>query len=544
MLFTSDLHSQLLPNNGNEGGFAKIASIVSMERYLAVQQDAAFLLVDGGDIAMGSVFHTLFEQEGIEYRAMARVGYDAFTLGNHAFDFGAGPLVRMFSNARSKDSLCTFPRLLSSNIRYEGVPAEQYAVFESNGLKIGMFGLMGEDSRNVIGSKARGEVEYNDPVETANEIVKILQPQTDYIIALSHSGVSCGDDVKLAKKVKGIDFVVSGHDHDIFHKPEYVRGTPLGSVGAGGNYVGKAVFQDGKLVEYKLLSVDASVPSNPAMAAWIDSMYSAVNGEFERLSGKRLDDTIAFLDLEYPDVMDENGNMVLGTNIAASYRDAAIANMPEVSPSEIIGVVPMGVIRKGLKEGALTNKDAFEVLSLGENEGGRTGYPLAYAWITGKELADVCEMSVTISPFLADTKLFFAGLDYRYNGAGFPFLRVDKVMVGGKVADPEKLYMVVTCQYTAQLIGMLRRESYGILSAVPKDANGETLADGYKLLRTEKGNVIPVWEAFAGYLESGKFDAKGESGLVENDDFVPLGYTLGAVLLCALVLWLMRKRKQ
>ena len=54
---------------------------------------------------------------------------------------------------------------------------------------------------------------------------------------------------------------------------------------------------------------------------------------------------------------------------------------------------------------------------------------------------------------------------------------------------------------------------------------------------------LSVWDAFAGYLESGKFDTKGESGLVENDDFVPLGYTLGAVLLCALILWLMRKRK-
>lgn len=542
LLFTSDLHSQLHPNSNNEGGFAKIATIVSKERELAKQQDAAFLLVDGGDIAMGSVFHTLFSQEAIEYRAMARIGYDAYTLGNHAFDFGAEALVQMFSNAASKDSLCTFPRLLSANIRCEGVPAEQYAVLERNGLKIGLFGLMGEESHNVMGSKARGVVEYRNPVEAAKEIVEILQPRTDYLIALSHSGVSCGDDVELAKKVKGIDFVVSGHDHDVFHKPVYVKGTPLGSAGASGKYVGKAVFQNGELVEYRLIPVDAAVPSNPAMAAWVDSMYSAVNGEFEKLSGRGLGDTIAFFDRDYPEFPDENGVMALGTNIAAGYRQAAIANLPEVSPENIIGVVPMGVIRSGLKSGAVTNRDAFEVLSLGDNEMGRTGYPLAYAWITGEELADVCEMSVTVSPYLSDAQLFFSGLDYRYNGAGFPFLKVDKVMVGGKVADPHKLYMVVTCQYTAQLIGMLKAESYGILSAVPKDADGEILADGYLLLRNREGNVIPVWDAFAGYLANGKMEPKGESGLVENDDFVPLGYTLAAVLLCALILWLMRKK--
>lgn len=543
LLFTSDLHSQVLPNSNNEEGFAKIASVVSRERELAKEQGAAFLLVDGGDISMGSVFHTLFAEEAIEYRAMARIGYDAYALGNHAFDFGTEALVQMFANARSKDSLYTFPQLLAANIHYEGVPSEKYAVLERNGLKIGVFGLMGENSHNVMGSKSRDKVEFNDPVQTAKEIVETLKPQTDYIIALSHGGASCGDDVKLAKKVRGIDFIVSGHDHDVFPEPVQVKGTPLGAAGANGKYVGKAVFQDGALVGYELIPVDASVPANPAMESWIDSMYNVVGVEFEKLSGKRLDDTIAFVDREYPDVLDENKNMVLGTNIAAAYRQTAIGNLPEVSPSQIIGVVPMGVIRKGLKDGVLTNRDAFEVLSLGENERGRTGYPLVYVWVTGKELQDLCEMSVTVSPFWDDAKLFFSGLDYRYNGAGFPFLRVDKVEVDGQVADPEKLYMLVTCQYTAQLVGMLKTESYGILSAVPKDANGQVLAEGYLYLRNKDGRTIPVWEAFAGYLEKGLFDSKGESGTVENDDFVPLGYTLGAVLLCALILWLMRNRK-
>ena len=543
LLFTSDLHSQVLPNSNNEGGFAKIATIVSREKEQAEMEGAAFLLVDGGDISMGSVFHTLFSEEAIEYRAMARIGYDAYTVGNHAFDFGIDALAQMFSNARLKDSLCAFPQLVTANISCEGVPFSKYAIFERNGLKIGVFGLVGEDSHNVMGSKARGAVNFRDPSVVAKEIVDILKPQTDYIIALSHGGVSCGDDVKLAKKVRGIDFVVSGHDHDVFNEPVYVKGTPLGSAGASGKYVGKAVFQNGRLAEYRLIPVDASVPANPAMEAWTDSMYDTVNSEFEKLSGKRLDDTLAFLDKDYPKVPDENGMMVLGTNVAASYREAAIANLPEVSPSDIVGMVPLGVIRKGLKGGAITNKDAFEVLSLGENEGGCTGYPLVCAWITGEELADMCEMSVTVSPYLDGTQLFFSGADYRYNGAGFPFFKVDKVMVGGKVADPRKLYMVATCLYTAQLIGMLRTESYGILSAVPKDAEGRALADGYLYLRNRDGKIIPVWKAFAGYLENSGFDSKGESGTVENDDFVPLGYTLGAVLLCGLILWLMRNRK-
>ena len=541
VLFTADLHSQVLPDNQGRGGFAKIASLVSGERELAQKDGAAFILVDGGDISMGSVFHTLFESHAIEYRGMARIGYDAVAVGNHAFDFGSDAFVQMVANARLQDSALVFPKLLSANLQCRGIQFDKYTILERNGLRIGVFGLMGENSFNVVG-KGKSDLVFSSQIEAAKEIVKILQPQTDYIIAVSHGGTANGDDIKLAKKVCGIDFIVSAHDHEVLDSPVYAGGIPVGAPGSNAQYVGKAVFDGGKLMEYTLLAVDNDVPADAAMECWIDSMYNVVGEEFKKLSGRRLDDTLAFLSDEYPLTWDEDGKMVLGTNIAAGYRNAAIANLPDVPSDKIVGVVPYGVVRKGLDKGAVTNRDVFEVLSLGENECGRTGYPLVYAWVTGKELEDLCEMSVSIAPILEDTRVFFSGLNYRYNGAGFPFMRVDRVKVGDSVAKPDSLYMVVTGWYTAQLIGLLESESYGILSAVAKDSSGNPLQDGFMHLRDGNGSQIAEWEAFAQYLQLYGFDPQADEDSVENDDFVPLGYTLGAILICAAILYFMRKR--
>ena len=117
------------------------------------------------------------------------------------------------------------------------------------------------------------------------------------------------------------------------------------------------------------------------------------------------------------------------------------------------------------------------------------------------------------------------------------------VKVGDSVAEPHSLYMVVTGLYTAQLIGLLESESYGLLSAVAKDSSGRPLQDGFICLRDGNGAQIAEWEAFAKYLQQYGFDPHADEESVENDDFVPLGYTLGAILLCAAILYFMRKRE-
>lgn len=514
VLFTADLHSRLLPGSDGRGGVARMATIIERQRENAVQEGAAFILLDGGDIAMGSIFHTLFPSEAIEYRAMARMGYDAFTFGNHDFDFGLEALEEMFRSAHSKDSIIAFPALLSSNFRplldtHNPVYFDWNSnigdclLLERNGVKVGLFGIMGENSFDVIG-RDKGRLSFTDPALAAQKAAaKLRQMGADYIIAISHGGTLNGDDISLARKIKGVDLIISAHDHHLLEEPIYVAGIPIVAAGAFGEYVGKIVFDSGRLESYSLLEVGPGTREEPAMAAWVDSMYTVVKENFRTSAGTDPDDTLAILPAEAPKQVAHNGTMPLGSTIAASYADAARKALGKDAPEEVIGIVPYGMVRKGLQAGAVTARDAYEVLSLGGNEGGLTGYPLVYAWLTGGEIRDLCEMSESIAPYLEDTRLFFSGVEYSTRWLRIPFFKVGNVTVNGKEAEPEKLYMVVTGEYTARMIGLLEKESYGILSAQPKDRHGNPLLpDSFPQLRTPQGEQVPEWKAFADYLRS------------------------------------------
>lgn len=543
VLFTSDLHSQVLPDRLGYGGYSAIESLVQQNRAEAARDGAAFLLLDAGDIAMGTVFHSVYAQEGIEYRAMARLGYDALAHGNHDFDFGVAVYADMCRSAREKDSLLQFPALLASNLQVPGDESSKWKIIEKEGVKVGLLAILGEHSYSVVARDASNMV-WSDPVEAAKEAVENLQQLgADYIIALSHSGTANDEDIKLAKKVKGIDFIISGHDHRTMHQPVKVKDTYIGAPGPKGRYVGKAVFNDGGLQEYSLLETLGKGEEDSPMAQWVDSMCQAVEERFIEVSGRKLDDTLDFLENSMYDIVDENGLMPLGSNVAESYRDAVLANIGGIAADQVVGFVPYGVLRGGLEAGAVTNKDVFEVLSLGENAMGYTGYPLVYAWLSGDEIRNMCEMSVSIAPFIEDTRLYMSGIKYRFNGARLPFTRVDRVIFEGREVDPEKLYMVVTGLYTALLMGTLEKESHGILSVVAKDSSGNVLPEGQFFELTDKsGKQITEWEAFASYVEQGKLDPSLGNDSIEKDNSIPAGYIWAAVVVCCLLLFVLRKK--
>ena len=78
-------------------------------------------------------------------------------------------------------------------------------------------------------------------------MVRELQKEKcDIIICLSHSGVTKekngewgGEDVELAKKMKGINIIISGHTHTRLDQPVIVNGIPIVQTGEYGEFVGR-----------------------------------------------------------------------------------------------------------------------------------------------------------------------------------------------------------------------------------------------------------------------------------------------------------------
>ncbi|MDO4735877.1 MAG: 5'-nucleotidase C-terminal domain-containing protein, partial [Bacteroidia bacterium] len=245
----------------------------------------------------------------------------------------------------------------------------------------------------------------------------------------------------------------------------------------------------------------SDIADNPEIARWVDSVGVIVNGLFYNTCGANLKDTVTFLDNDIKRVVDEQGGMELGDLIAAGYRKAAIENLEKIDSSDVVGLVPYGVIREGLSAGVVTYNNVFNVLPLGGNANGHTGYPLVYAYLNGDELEDVCEMNATLAPYIEDVRMFFSGLEYETGKWRLPFFKVKKVFVNGKPVQKDKLYLVVTGEYTAKLVGTLKRESYGILSAKLKDKNGVGVdISNLPVIKSKSGNIITEWLSFARYL--------------------------------------------
>ena len=119
--------------------------------------------MDAGDFAMGTLFQTIYATDAPGLRIMGQMGYDATTFGNHEFDFRASGLA---GNLRAaKDSGDEIPNIVASNTSFptddEGnIPADLQALKEAmedygvqdydyrerKGVRIGIFGLMGEDA--------------------------------------------------------------------------------------------------------------------------------------------------------------------------------------------------------------------------------------------------------------------------------------------------------------------------------------------------------------------------------------------------------------
>jgi 2',3'-cyclic-nucleotide 2'-phosphodiesterase (5'-nucleotidase family) len=88
------------------------------------------------------------------------------------------------------------------------------------------------------GDPRRKGLIFKSPVETAQSMVKELQPKTDLIILLSHLGYP--KDVELAQTVSGIHFIIGSHTGINFPHPPIINNkTIILQTGPKGMYAGR-----------------------------------------------------------------------------------------------------------------------------------------------------------------------------------------------------------------------------------------------------------------------------------------------------------------
>jgi len=550
ILFTHDLHSHFLPDivpeNGGrktQGGYARLASLIGRERTKAAGRS---ILVDAGDISMGTPFHTEFREEALELRLMGEIGYDVVTLGNHDYDFRPAGLAAMLRSARSQGG--RLPALVASNVvfakddnrdddlkaAFGEYPVSEYKVVEINGIRIGFFGIMGRDAAED--TPFAKPVSFADTVERSRAMVELLRnrEKVDLVICLSHSGTkpvkSHSEDELLPQKVPGIDVVISGHSHTTLPKPIVVGKTIIVSAGCYGAYLGVIELdvsreREVSLSTFRLEKTSEDIAEDKVISKRIEGFKKLVDQRYFDSFGFHHDQIVAETSYDMPSPayrqmrLTENG---IGDMIADAFRFAVRQAEGKNYRHVDIALTTNGQIRDTFLVGKISVADVFKVLPLGLGMDDRPGYPLLSVYLTGKEIESMFEVQPTIAPLKPDAYMQVSGVRFSWNPRRIPFDRVVSVAVQNEngafvplVAD--KLYRICVNAYTAGMLGFVSRASHGLIKLVPKDAAGNPVSD-MKLLRidadAEKTGVqeLKEWVALTAYFQSLPDSNKDGSG--------------------------------
>jgi len=348
ILHTNDEHSEIIPHSpsldyGQEidrsiGGMARLAGAVNQ---IKADRKSPVLLFNAGDFIGGTPFSWLASRGiGAEIAIMKEIGYDAVVPGNHEFDYGVEVLQEYLDYAGYPESHEETAILGSNIISPEGYFFQDYyleeKIIELEELKIGVFGLIGEDAGAIAPDP--GQLEFADPYETAARKVEELQSAgADLIIALTHSGLA--EDKKLAGEVAGLDLIIGGHSHHLLEEPRQVDDTLIFQAGAYLEYLGvlDLVYDTGEkkiaAIDYRLVKLDADISSTGEDASLGDAPvgeepidYAPVEeGPVEYAS----DEYASVRDLPVDNSPDEYASVRDAPDKEASDKDASLEYSPE-----------------------------------------------------------------------------------------------------------------------------------------------------------------------------------------------------------------------
>ncbi len=510
ILHTNDMHSKItgfgpelaytpmtINDDSTIGGFARLATLIKQEKE---KNPGQVLVLDAGDFLMGTIFHVLEPETGFQLHLMKQMGFDYTTLGNHEFDFGPQPLADVIMAAQKAGGM---PQIVSASLKFSPLPGDDkleklyndgvikpYVVFKKNGIKIGIFGILGYNAQEDI--KFAYPLQFEDMVKVAKKYTKILRDKekVDIVICLSHSGFYPdgkggykGEDLDLARKVKDIDIIISGHTH--VAAPHYIKvgKTIIVQTGCYVHNLGRLEieYKDGKVnvLNYKLIPVDDKIMGDKFVHEQILKQEAKVDKEIFNPLGLAYRTPVA--EISY--------NMYTGSHVkhvpgpvGNFVSDAVKYYVDKEAGGTDVVITAEGVIRENILKGKFTPPDAFRVMSLGFGQDNYMGYPLMRVYITGHELKKLMDLILFANKPGTDGYLYFSGLTVYYDPHGGFLNKVRKIVLSdGREVDiskhSKKLYSLTTDSYIMSFIGRIKKMSHGLVKVVPKDANGNPLKD-------------------------------------------------------------------
>ncbi len=467
---------------------------------------------------------------------LGELGCEVTTLGNHEFDYRSKGLANMLHNAAASGE--DLPELLVCNVDWEAMEAvglsegqqlirdsfteydvKDYVVLEKGDVDVAVIGVFGKDA---LACAPTCELLFEDPVEAVKETVAEIRANedVDMIVCVSHSGTwedeSKSEDEILAKNVPELDLIVSGHTHTELAEPIVHGDTYIVSVGEYGKNLGSLSMtqkENGRwdITEYKLIPIDTQIAQDAATQERVDAFMAAVDTGYLADFGYTRETVLAqnesveftsLNELEFVHTEHNLGNIMSDAfAYSVEHADGYDGNPVDVA------VVPSGCVRDTYGTGDITVESVFNSYSLGIGADGVPGYPLISVYLTGKELKIAAEIDASISDYMTTARLYMSGLNFSYNPNRMILNKVTDVYLvdneGNRVElEDDKLYRVVADLYSGQMLSAVTDMSYGLLSLVPKDADGNPIEDFEDAIIMEGDKELKAWDAIAKYMQT------------------------------------------
>ena len=259
-------------------------------------ENANTVLINSGDMFQGSM-ESNSNYGKLLTDCMDVIGFDAFTFGNHEFDWGLNKLETLASNSNVP--------FLGANIYHWNASSKTWGTFASelaqeyvvktldNGLKVGIIGVIGKDQITSISSNLVQTIGFKDPLPIIKELATELrsEQQCDVVVVSAHAsprglvGESEGkNDPEAPTGAYGleqyVDAVFCAHTHrcQLFN----VDGIPFVQGGGYGSHVthvtlsvnanGKVSYTKNENISYSyswpnVLTIDSLVDNSNAQIA-------------------------------------------------------------------------------------------------------------------------------------------------------------------------------------------------------------------------------------------------------------------------------------
>lgn len=441
---------------GRMGGLDRLATLVKAIR---AERAGAALLLEGGDSLQGS-WGALQTRGGDMAQALKALGIEA-TTGHFEFTYGEERVQELIEELG-----CPF---LAANVvdnEWQEPVFEPTATFERGGVKIAVIGQAFPYTPVANPRWLCPNWSFGIREERIAELALAARGDgADLVVLLSHNGFDV--DRKLARRVEGIDVILTAHTHDALPQPVQVGRTLLIASGSNGKFLSRLDLdvQGGEVRDwsYRLIPVlaDAIAP-DPEMAALVSELRAPFAADLERRLGRT------------------EGLLYRRGNTNGTWDDLICAALMEQRDAEI-------VLSPGFRWGPsllpgeeITMEDVWAQTAI--------TYPAAYRTeMTGQQLKDILE-DVADNLFNPDPYYQQGGDMVRVGGLAFSL--APNRPIGSRIGD-----LVVTRTNT------------------PLEADKRYVVSGWASVN-EGTQGPPVWEPIAAWIEARKTVRIEPSGAV------------------------------